>query len=1270
MKRQRLHTILSAVLLAAMILTTLPLSPLQAAPSTDPPQAAPAQETEDPPVLLNEVMPKPAAEGAAWVELYVGATPDVTMNLYLPTIAGIPAESAASTAQAASTAAIDLSGWQISNEDGQIYTLPAEVPALNEGIYVLVYFDGQGAAANDYDPADGRITLHTQPGLGDVFPDAQGQAALYRPGDRNADTIVDFVAWGGLDETKAANALTVGIWGRGAAVSFENGFGDISQEDVLERDESAGRYPGAGISGVNAWANYPPGSATPGTFNDLPPVTFITPENGAAVDNSTLSLSWRAAQGAQSYRFQLDAATDFVTPLIDTSTPDTYFKPDPALAAGNYFWRINPIRNGIPAGWTPPFAITAVSVGQMQAAEAGEKVLGIERVRQNKDSRLLGLDGAPEGDPTTDTPENAWDAAAPCTEPPCADNTKFTHGSSYCVRASIRMMASWYNGNQQLSMDRISYYVLQEWTGNTNPGTNDATPDNDLGYARGMYYPDEEDRGISWALNANITTPGGKPTFQQIRDAIDADRPIMFRNPGHMMIMDGYRETAGGDQFIHVLDPDQPPDFERWQDYDTQTIDGYWIGPASGTGRVDEASMWTDSDGDGIMNFDESRRFNLDPYDDDTDGDWVNDKKDMREYVFDSTGNYSKRSSDFDGDGVRKELDFDNDGDGSPDGCEDTNYNGIYQAASGETNNFSAASSQACVPLFNILYPLKTVPVNAGDPAAPDKILVQVSTAVPNGWSQTFTAADFSVTIGGSTAAVLSVYPSADTYFLVVSPPTGLAAAFHNIEVSLSGTGSDAEENAVYFLAKPNNDEVIVMDRSGSMLSNDKIGAAKNAASAFVDFLNDGDSIGVTSFAGSATTDYALTTITGAAERTAAIAAINGFVASGSTALGQGVQQGYGELTSAGNTDHDWSLVLLSDGWENVAPYWVDVQATVTDAVVHTVALGDDADKTLLQSIAGSKHGNYFFVDVDPPGAATASAASISVAPPQIAGTLPNRLADTYIAIGELTHKYQRLFDYIADASEQRVFGLEVYVGSGLPEAIFSLNWDDPAGYLNMTLVDPDGNQFKPEVEYRGDTHYQVRVPQPLRGIWAVQINVLKPTSELQFMLSGKTVTTLIGAVGGDPEERAVGVPVPIYGVLTDQKPIPGADVYALISGPGVPVAPKSIDANRSLLLQLFDDGNHGDGKADDGLYANLLNGVTEPGGYTVKLLAAGKNNEGEEFLRYASTGFNVRPRAAYLWHEDLETALDYEQLLQANNWVVDPINLADVPKTNFGPYC
>ena len=1271
MRRTAIHHALTWILLTVLVLA--PASALGAGMDRQleaHDQTEPAETASSLPVVINEVMPKPASGEAAWVELLVGQAME---RIYLPLVsASGTTQSGAASIQSSTQATVSLAGWQVSNEDGQVYTLPDQLTALPNETYVLILFDGQGPAADDYDASDGKVELHTPAGLGDVFPDEAGQVALYRPGALTSQNIVDFVAWGGFDAPRGTNAVAAGVWPSGHAVSFENGFGDISEADILEKDESIGRYPGASGEGAAAWANYPKESLTPGAPNPVQPVTFVTPQDGAKVDTATLSLSWRSASGASAYRFQLDDDSDFSSPLIDTTTSNTYVKPDPALQPGVYHWRINPIRQGKASGWSSAYQIQVVDLSVSAAGASAEKVLGISRVRQNKDSYLLGLDGAPEGDPTTNTPENAWDSPAPCTEPPCADTTKYAHGSNYCVRASIRMMASYYNGGAKLSMDRISYYVLEEWSGNTRPGANDGIPDNDLGYARGMYYPDEEDAGISWALNTTINTPGGKPTFAQVKGWIDANRPIMFRDPGHMMVMDGYKEVDG-EEYIHVLDPDQPPDFERWQEYDSQNIDGYWVGPTSGTARTDEASVSTDSDGDGIMDFDETVRFNLDPYDADTDDDWVPDKKDMREYVFDVFGNYSKRSSDTDGDGLRKEVDPDNDNDGSPDGCEDTDYDGKLDT--GETDNFDSTSSQACVPQFDILYPLKTAPVNAGDPSAPDKILVQVSTAVPAGWSLSLTASDFDVAVGGDAANVLSVYPAADTTFLVVDPPTKGSIAYYDLKVTLSGVGSDTEPKAVYYLAKSPNDEVIVLDRSGSMSSDGKMEAAQNAASAFVDFLNDGDAIGVTSFASSASTDFPLTVISTDTVRNNAISAINGLSPSGTTALGQGVQQGYGELTSSGDPDHDWSLVLLSDGWENVAPYWADVEASITDAVVHTVALGEGADKALLQSIAGAKHGQYFYVDVNPPSAATSagvSPASLSAGPPLvIPNTLPNRLAETYIAVGELTHGLQRLAERTGSAQEQQTIEFQVAVDKGLPQAIFTLNWNDPLGYLALLLEDPSGKAVTPDAERRGDTHHQLVVDNPPAGLWTVRIRILKPTAEYHFMLSGKTVTTLIAAVGGDPAQHTPYQDVTIYGVLTDREPIGEnqADVFALIAGPGIgPRQASAAGASETAFLQLYDDGKHGDGKADDGLYANTLF-VREPGGFTVKLVASGTNNSGETFLRYAHTGFNVRPRAVYLWNEDLDTALDYEKLLEENGWVVDLMTLAEVPRANFQPY-
>lgn len=1251
------HRLMTLVVMLSLALSSLSQASGKAIQAASRPDYTPLGQTY---AKLNEVMAKPEADETAWVEILVARD---TLKVFLPLISqSVATTSAASPSPDPSAAPVSLylGGWKISNGEGQEYSLPDGLPPLMPGTFVLVFFDQQGPAGNDLDPSDGRIVLHTPAGLGDIFGDETGQAGLYMPGSPSPANIADFVAWGAPDDGAAADAIAAGIWTPGTAVSLENGLGDMTLADLLEKQESVGRFPGSPAHGAPAWTNYPIYALTPGAPNPTPPVLFTIPEHQATVDVDHFSLAWRASAGAAGYRVQIDDNEDFSSPLVNIIVTHTYYQPDPPLANGQYYWRVMPLAGAPNQGllaqinplngefyWTPVLAFRLVRLLNFTT----EKVLTISRVSQNKDSYLLGLDGAPEGDPSTNTPEDAWDSPAPCTAPPCADPIKYMHGNMYCVRASIRMMASFYGGD--LSMDRLSYYIIQEWAANPHDGTHDSNPDNDLGYNRGAYYPDEEDQAISWALNTSIATPGGKPTFTQIKDYINADRPIMFRRPGHMMVINGYRETITGDQFIHVLDPDQPPDFERWQEYATQDIDGYWPGPLTGSARSDEASVWTDSDLDGIMDFDEALRFSTSPYSADSDDDWVPDKQDMREYVFNTTGVYTPRASDLDVDNLRKERDADNDQDGSPDGCEDTNYNGIYQPP-GETDNMNAASHQACVPQFAILSPRSKFPALAGGPLAPIKILVQVSLAVPEGWEIVAGPADFAVQIGGRAARVAAAYPSGDTFFLVVVPPRQDNPGLFDLSVQYLGGTKKTEKAAVNYESVPNKDEVVVLDRSGSMLGDDKISDAQHAANAFVDFLNKGDMVGVVSFATSSTVDYPLTEIISPTQRTDAKNAINALSADGSTALGLGVQNGFDQLSTRGVPKHDWSMVLLSDGWENVAPYWAEVGPTLSRTSIHTVALGQEADQALLKSIAESTGGKYFYVEVNPSTPLMAESPEPSAAMPlSIAAYLNNRLADAYMGAGEATYGLQRLFDQAGALSPTGATIIQFDLDS-LPEAIFSLSWDSPAGWLRMRLYGPDGKEVTPDAEFSGPTHHILRVLNPAPGAWQVVLQAEKPALEYQFMLSGASQTSLIASVGPDPDNLEPGKPVTLYGILSDHDPISGASVQATILGP------------EQAILTLYDDGAHGDGKAKDGVYANQIEKLAHPGAYTVKMAASGTNNDDLAFVRYAGTAFSLHPLATYLWDTDLDTALAYEKLLEDHGWRVNLLQLAGVPGTVF----
>ena len=346
-------------------------------------------------------------------------------------------------------------------------------------------------------------------------------------------------------------------------------------------------------------------------------------------------------------------------------------------------------------------------IGESLANEAEEKILDkVEHRLQRKDTKLLCLDGClSDRDKTKYGKIRHWDSDQP------GATEGNDHGAGNCARASISMMVSFYG--KHLSQDRIAYYMKEE-----RADEGDGRPEGDLAHNVGMQYSacdgGEETIALEWALNEKITFIHGQPEFSALKGWLDENRPIMIRrlnyggrkNFRHVTVVDGYRITYPGGEIkeeIHTLDPLLTPEMNPnngWRKYpipfpmnmagETETIEGVWVGPVSApNARKDEDSIRIDSDEDGIMDFDEQKRFFTNPHKADSDNDGVSDKNDIREYVFDSLEMYSKRFADPDRDGLRKEVDPDNDNDGALDGCEDSNRNGTYEQALGETNNFN-----------------------------------------------------------------------------------------------------------------------------------------------------------------------------------------------------------------------------------------------------------------------------------------------------------------------------------------------------------------------------------------------------------------------------------------------------------------------------------------------------------------------------------------------------------------------------------------------------
>ena len=79
--------------------------------------------------------------------------------------------------------------------------------------------------------------------------------------------------------------------------------------------------------------------------------------------------------------------------------------------------------------------------------------------------------------------------------------------------------------------------------------------------------------------------------------------------------------------------------------------------PEHPTARRQETSVTTDSDADGVVDFDEMERFHTSPTNPDSDGDKVHDKQDIASGIFEPTYGYA-----FDPQPEGPGRDFDSDG--------------------------------------------------------------------------------------------------------------------------------------------------------------------------------------------------------------------------------------------------------------------------------------------------------------------------------------------------------------------------------------------------------------------------------------------------------------------------------------------------------------------------------------------------------------------------------------------------------------------------------
>jgi subtilisin family serine protease len=410
-------------------------------------------------------------------------------------------------------------------------------------------------------------------------------------------------------------------------------------------------------------------------------------------------------------------------------------------------------------------------------------------------------------------------------------------------------------------------------------------------------------------------------------------------------------------------------------------------------------------------------------------------------------------------------------------------------------------------------------------------------------------------------------------------------------------------------------DLALSIDVSGSMYAA-KLDAAKNAARQIVRLMNLGDRIAVTSYSNTATTNLDMRDIVDESDKDDAINAIDALVAGGSTCIGCGLLEAYGELVTAFPPNYPQSIILMSDGISNTAPWVDDVLPFVPETIdAYTIGFGTSStsiDEDTLQTIASTTGGAYFFAGAD--GFAGPSVDDGSAAPqaPLAATTGGLTLIQSYQAAFNKASQRQML-GLLSGLAEGKPATETVNVDASTDEMRFSLLWElTTSTTFDFTLKSPSGKLIDPKeadnnknIDYLEDTslaHYTVRDPEP--GLWTMEVNAEKGGGD--YVLSASGYTTLRAMLAMDDDDLCGPITLTLR-LLDGGLPLPNATVDVTLR----------IPFGQTATLALKDDGAGPDEIKGDGVYTAEYDDLKDAGSYSAEAFVSGKTLKGELFSRY-----------------------------------------------------
>ncbi len=387
--------------------------------------------------------------------------------------------------------------------------------------------------------------------------------------------------------------------------------------------------------------------------------------------------------------------------------------------------------------------------------------------------------------------------------------------------------------------------------------------------------------------------------------------------------------------------------------------------------------------------------------------------------------------------------------------------------------------------------------------------------------------------------------------------------------------------------------------------------------------------------------------------------AINNLTAREWTPIGAALRDAKDKLLVAPTNTNPKHIILLSDGEENVNPLYSSVRAELiaSGVVIDTIRFSEDAPGALLAQIAADTGGSYTYVPtsggslestLDMKQDIASQFAAMGVPQDQIeritADLLPGPLGldnvyDYYETKGQgaarLYHNNfltipDNTYQYATQHVDSSVNTLRIVVAGKQDDDNYcggyvrEVGIQPPSVIRTYIPVSPPTTATPPSWDIRHSAYDDVvLIPNPEPGDWDIRVRYvmygpclegasgmpLQPEDptlwESDFMINMSaesniqlTARFLPPAVGN---QAMAGDAVPVVATLLDRNgALPGAGFFG-VSGviPAVIQKPGGADA-----LFLWDDGEHNDGAADDGVYGNTYSKTNFGGTYNVRMLA------------------------------------------------------------------